>query len=293
MRIVVVTGMSGSGKTAALRALEDLGFYCIDNLPITLLDKLVELFSSTTGEVERLALVVDARMTQGRGSHPDNRLASIPEALEKTRQAGHEVDLVFLDASEEILERRFSETRRRHPLSSDGSVKAGIQAEHVLLEPLEQAATSKIDTSQMSVHELKAAVQHAYASRSDAESGPSVTVMSFGFKHGAPSHADLVFDVRFLPNPYFVEELRALTGNDAAVARHVLDRPETQTFIEKIEDLLAFLLPRYADEGKVYLTIAFGCTGGHHRSVALANLIGTWMQERGGRVQVRHRDLHH
>lgn len=292
MRIVVVTGMSGSGKTAALRALEDLGFYCIDNLPITLLDKLVELFSSTTGEVERLALVVDARMTQG-SANPGHPLSMIPEALEMTRKAGHEVDLVFLNTSEEILERRFSETRRRHPLSSDGSVRAGIHAESVLLEPLERAATSKIDTTQMSVHELKAAIQHGFSSRPDSDVGPSVTVMSFGFKHGAPSHADLVFDVRFLPNPYFVEELRPLTGNDPAVARHVLDREETQIFVTKIEDLLAFLLPKYANEGKVYLTIAFGCTGGHHRSVALANLVGAWIEDRGGRVQVRHRDLKH
>ncbi len=290
MRIVVVTGMSGSGKTGALRALEDLGFYCIDNMPITLLDKLVELFSSSSGEVERLALVLDARMIQGSTS-PNETLASIPVALDKVRQAGHEVDLVYLDASEEILERRYSETRRRHPMSGEGSVRAGIQAEHRLLEPLELVATSKIVTTQMSVHELKAAIQHAFSGRNTPQSGPSVTVLSFGFKHGAPSHADLVFDVRFLPNPYFVETLRPKTGNDEPVARYVLDREDTQTFVTKIEDLLDFLLPRYAEEGKAYLTIAFGCTGGHHRSVALSNLFGKWISERGGRVQVRHRDL--
>jgi UPF0042 nucleotide-binding protein len=290
MRIVVVTGMSGSGKTGALRALEDLGFYCIDNMPITLLDKLVELFSSSSGEVERLALVLDARMIQGSTS-PDETLAAIPVALEKTRQAGHEVDLVYLDASEEILERRYSETRRRHPMSGEGSVRAGIQMEHRLLEPLERVATSRIVTTQMSVHELKAAIQHAFSGRHAPEKGPSITVLSFGFKHGAPSHADLVFDVRFLPNPYFVEGLKRKTGNDEPVARYVLDREDTQTFVTKIEDLLDFLLPRYAEEGKAYLTIAFGCTGGHHRSVALANLFGAWISERGSRVQVRHRDL--
>lgn len=289
MRIVVVTGMSGSGKTSALRALEDLGFYCIDNLPITLLDKLVELFSTTTGEVQRLALVVDARTVQGPG--PEANLAGIPEVLEQTRQEGHDVDLVFLDAKDAILERRYSETRRRHPLSQDGSVRGGIAAERAMLAPLESAATRTVDTTAMSVHELKAAIQHAFASRSPADLGPSVTVMSFGFKHGAPTHADLIFDVRFLPNPYFVDELRHLTGNDPAVSRYVLERDDTQTFVEKVEDLLGFLLPRYADEGKAYLTIAFGCTGGHHRSVALANTVGSWIKDRGGQAQVRHRDL--
>lgn len=287
MRIVVVTGMSGSGKTAALRALEDLGFYCIDNLPITLLDKLVELFSTAEGEVQRLALVVDARTTQ---SLPEAHLATIPTVLEQTRQEGHDVDLLFLDAKDEILERRYSETRRRHPMSPDGSVRGGILAERVLLRPLETAATQRIDSTSISVHELKAAVQHAYAART-TDLGPSVTVMSFGFKHGAPTHADLIFDVRFLPNPYFVDELRHLTGNDAAVAEYVIQRDDTKQFISKIEDLLVFLLPRYGDEGKAYLTIAFGCTGGHHRSVALANAISAWIDARGGRAQVRHRDL--
>lgn len=289
MRIVVVTGMSGSGKTAALRALEDLGFYCIDNLPITLLDKLVELFGSTTGEVERLALVVDARSIPG-GEAGDN-LSAIPVALEETRKEGHEVDLVFLDAADDILERRFSETRRRHPLSADGSVRAGISAERALLAPVQKAATSTLDTSALSVHELKASMQHTFETRAGAQRGPSVTVMSFGFKHGAPSHADLLFDVRFLPNPYFVEDLRPLTGNDPEVAAYVLERDDTRTFVDKVEDLLGFLLPRYADEGKAYLTIGIGCTGGHHRSVALANLLGAWIEGQGGRVQVRHRDL--
>lgn len=287
MRIVVVTGMSGSGKTAALRALEDLGFYCIDNLPITLLDKLVELFSTATGEVQRLALVVDARTAQ---SLPEAHLESIPTALEQTRREGHDVDLLFLDATDETLERRYSETRRRHPMSHDGSVRSGIASERALLGPLESAATKTIDSTALSVHELKAAVQHAFSSRSTAV-GPSVTVMSFGFKHGAPTHADLIFDVRFLPNPYFVDDLRHMTGNDEAVARYVIDREDTQLFITKIQDLLDFLLPRYGDEGKAYLTIAFGCTGGHHRSVALTNAIAAWIEQRGGQAQVRHRDL--
>lgn len=290
MRIVVVTGMSGSGKTSALRALEDLGFYAIDNLPISLLDKLVELFSSAKGEVERLALVVDVRSSQG-APEPEAVLAAIPDALEATRRAGHEVDVVFLEASDDMLARRFSETRRKHPLSADGNVKAGIAEERRLLEPLKQAATTELDSSQMSVHELKAAIQHAFGVGHGAKAEPSVTVMSFGFKHGVPTHADLVLDVRFLPNPYFVEELKNLTGNDASVDGYVMGFEDSAAFLEKVKDLLSFLMPRYGDEGKVYLTLAFGCTGGRHRSVTLANRVGEWLRQRGTRVQVRHRDI--
>lgn len=290
MRIVVVTGMSGSGKTAALRALEDLGYYAIDNLPISLLDKLVELFSSATGEVERLALVVDARMLQG-SLQPQQRIAAIPQALDATRAAGHQVDLVYLDTSDAILERRFSETRRRHPLSHDGSSQAGIRAERRLLEVLKSAATTALDTSQLSVHELKRAVQHAFGETTDSAETLSVTVMSFGFKHGAPNHADLVFDVRFLPNPYFVAELRQQTGNDAPVRDYVFAQPHTGEFLGHVQPLLEFLLPRYTEEGKVYLTVGIGCTGGRHRSVALANHLGDWVRELGFRVQVQHRDV--
>ena len=289
MRIVVITGMSGSGKSTAIRALEDAGYYAIDNLPIGLLDKLVELFGSSA-ELSKVALVVDARTYQGQSTpNLSGVLATVPTALEGIRDLGHEVDLVFLDATDDVLARRYSETRRRHPLSPDGSVEGGIAAERALLEPLRQSATTSVDTSGMSVHELKREVEHAFAQGADGRH-LSVTVLSFGFKHGVPPQADLMMDVRFLPNPYFVEALKNQTGNDPEVARFVLQRPETAEFFERFLPLLEFLLPKYEAEGKAYLTIAIGCTGGRHRSVAVANRLGDWVAERGGRVQVSHRD---
>ena len=288
MRIVVITGMSGSGKSNALRALEDAGYYAIDNLPFGLLDKLLELFGAS-GELSKVALVVDARTYHGQA---ESTLPSVPGALERIRGLGHKVDLVFLDAADNVLVRRYSETRRRHPLSPDGSVEGGVAAERTLLEPLRQAATTSIDTSEMSVHDLKREVEHAFAQGADGRR-LSVTVMSFGFKHGVPPHADLVMDVRFLPNPYFVEALKNKTGNDPEVARYVLERPETEGFLERFLPLLDFLIPKYEAEGKAYLTLAIGCTGGRHRSVAVANRIGQWVNDRGGRVQVTHRDAAH
>lgn len=298
MRIVVLTGMSGSGKSNALRALEDIGYYCIDNLPIRLLDKLLELFSASSGEVDKLALVIDARSLVAPKGGGDTRdlvspsgLEALPHALETTRHAGHEVSLVFLDSSPEVLARRYSETRRRHPLSADGSVQSGIAVERALLEPLQQAATTRLDTSSMSVHDLKREIQATFAGTTGTTRQLSVTVLSFGFKHGLPAEADLVLDVRFIPNPYFVEELRPLTGRDEAVARYVLERPEAKTFLERLGPLLEFLVPQYDQEGKAYLTLAIGCTGGRHRSVALAGEIARFLASRGIRAQVRHRDV--
>ena len=289
MRIVVITGMSGSGKSTALRALEDVGYYAIDNLPIGLLDKLVELFSASS-ELSKVALVVDARTQQAESpSNLAGFMTSVPPALQGISDLGHEVDLVFLDAQDTALARRYSETRRRHPLSPDGSVEGGIAAERALLEPLRQAATTSLDTTGLSVHDLKRKVEHAFAHGLDGRR-LSVTVLSFGFKHGAPSQADLMVDVRFLPNPYFVESLKNQTGNDPDVARYVLERPETAGFFERFLPLLEFLLPRYEAEGKAYLTVAIGCTGGRHRSVAVANRVAEWVAGRGGRVEVRHRD---
>lgn len=288
MKLVVITGMSGSGKTNALRALEDIGYYAIDNLPIRLLDGLVELFSSASGELKKVALVVDSRTAGGKtGEHA---LASVPNALEATRAGGHDVDLVLLEASDQSLARRFSETRRRHPLSTDGSVEAGIAAERQLLGALVQAATTTIDTTEMSVHDLRRTIQHAFGG-TEASETLSVTVMSFGFKHGLPSDANLVFDVRFLPNPYFVEGLREQSGQDDEVARYVLDTGDAVGFLERLESMVDYLLPRYEVEGKAYLTIAIGCTGGRHRSVAIAERIAEHLRARWQRVHVRHRDV--
>lgn len=292
MRIVVLTGMSGSGKSTAIHALEDSGYYAIDNLPIKLIDKLIELLSSTLGEIDKLALVVDARAAQlprsvGQEGGP-TELELLPRSLELIRQSGHEVELVFLDASDTVLERRYSETRRRHPLAPEGTVPAGILAERTLLDPLRSAATRVLDTSTMSVHELRKQIQHLFSC--DGVTPLSVTVLSFGFKHGVPHEADLVFDVRFLPNPHFVPELRPFTGEHEGVARYVLDRDDTRGFLEHLKSMLAFLLPRYESEGKAYLTIAIGCTGGRHRSVAVAGAISAWLESQGRKVQVRHRD---
>jgi UPF0042 nucleotide-binding protein len=266
--ILVITGMSGSGKSTAVRALEDAGWFCIDNLPAPLLLKVTELGS----ENRRLAFVMDVR--------EGNFLRDAPKVLDEAKRAGHQVEVLFLDASDEALLRRYSETRRKHPLSPKGNASEGIFKEREQLKELREQSQHVLDTSAMTVHELKRQVQSRFS-----ESGTSamaVTFMSFGFKYGVPSQADLVLDVRFLPNPYFVPELKALTGRDAAVAAFVLERPETKTFLEKVKDLLEFLLPNYAREGKAYLTVAIGCTGGKHRSVALAQALKAMFDERAG-----------
>ncbi len=285
MHIVLLTGMSGSGKSTAIHALEDLGFYAIDNLPLRFFDQVVDLIGTT--EVEKLALVFDARTAR---VSPEE-LTAMPALLENVRKQGHQIDLVFLDASDEVLERRYSETRRRHPMSAQGSVKGGIGAERQMLEPLRQAATTVIKTTSMSVHDLVREIQTAFASAPTAGTGMSITVLSFGFKHGVPQEADLMLDVRFLPNPYFVDELRDYSGEDEAVARYVMDREEARAFLAKLLDFLGYLLPQYDQEGKAYLTIAVGCTGGRHRSVVIAGEVARQLEEQGRRVQIRHRDV--
>ena len=282
IRLVVVTGLSGSGKSTALRALEDLGFFCIDNLPVVLLPRLLELSALTTDEVKKFALVVDARES--------GYLGSAPSVVQNAREAGHDVHVLFLEADDEVLLRRYSETRRRHPLAPEGSVAEGIARERALLEGLRSLADETVDTSELTVHELKQIVQDRFAS-SPGQTAPNVTVMSFGFKHGLPPQADLVFDVRFLPNPHFVETLRPRSGLDEDVARYVLDRPETRTFLKKIEDLILWLLPEYESERKSYLTVAIGCTGGRHRSVAIACRLARALSEAGVEATLRHRDV--
>jgi UPF0042 nucleotide-binding protein len=251
--------MSGSGKSTAIRALEDAGWFCIDNLPAPLLVKVTEL----AGAHDRLAFGIDAR----EGSY----LKDAPEVLSEARRAGHRVEVLFLDSSDEALTRRYSETRRRHPLAEKGGVAEGIAKERALLGALREHAEHVLDTSSMTVHELRRQVMARFAPSATGQ--PAMTVMSFGFKYGVPSNADLVFDVRFLPNPFFVPELKALTGRDERVAHFVLDRPDTWEFLDRTFDLLAFLVPRYQREGKAYLTVAIGCTGGKHRSVAVARAL--------------------
>ncbi len=277
--IVVISGMSGSGKSTAIRALEDVGFFCIDNLPVLLLPKLTELAGQ--GQFEHLALVVDVR--------EGVFLKEAPRILDEVRRAGHQLEVLFLDSSDESLIRRFSETRRRHPLALTGSVADGIQAEREALKDLREMADQVIDSSALNVHDLKRMVQSRFSP--EPASGPSLSVMSFGFRHGVPSQADLVFDVRFLPNPYFVPDLKGLTGKDPRVSSYVLDRDETQQFVEKVVDLCRFLFPRYQKEGKAYLTVALGCTGGKHRSVAIAEELRNRLVGDHPRVQLWDRDI--
>ena len=256
-QIVVITGMSGSGKSTAIRALEDAGYYCIDNLPAPLLLKVTELGAADN---QRLAFVMDIR--------EGNFLRDAPRVIDEAKRAGHQVEVLFLDASDESLTKRYSETRRKHPLAKAGSAIDGITRERAALKDLREHSVHVLDTSNMTVHELKRQVQSRFSDSSS--SAMAVTFMSFGFKYGVPTQADLVFDVRFLPNPYFVPELKALTGRNAEVAQYVLERSETKTFLEKTTDLLEFLIPNYGREGKSYLTVTVGCTGGKHRSVAIA-----------------------
>lgn len=277
--IVIITGMSGSGKSTAIRALEDAGFFCIDNLPVLLLPKLTELAGS--GQIERMALVVDVR--------EGIFLKEAPRVLDEVRRAGHQVEVLFLDSSDDSLIRRFSETRRRHPLAPSGTVADGIAAEREELRDLRELADQVIDSSALNVHDLKRMVQARFSP--EPATGPSLSVMSFGYRHGVPPQADLVLDVRFLPNPYFVPELKGLTGKNPRVAGYVLEREETQQFLEKVVDLCRFLFPRYQKEGKAYLTVALGCTGGKHRSVAIAAELTKRLQEEIPRIQLWDRDI--
>ena len=281
LRIAVITGLSGAGKSTAVRALEDEGFFCIDNLPVPFLPTLVELLARSGGDINRVALVVDAR--EGRF------LEQAPEVISEARRAGAQLELVFLDANDDTLLRRFSETRRRHPLAPDRPVLEGIAAERLALSGLRGIADELIDTSQLSVHELRQMVHDRFG-RPIGER-LVMTLLSFGYRNGLPPQSDLILDVRFLHNPFFVEELREKTGRDADGARYVLDQPAAQEFLDRAEGLCRFLLPHYRLEGKSYLTLAIGCTGGRHRSVVIAHELSRRLLEAGERVRVWDRDV--
>lgn len=278
--LVILTGLSGSGKLSALKAFEDMGFYAVDNLPVELLPSFAELVSQST-EITRAALVVDAR--EGRG------LERFPAMLKDLR-GKLAVKVVFLEASRAALLRRFSETRRPHPLGQGEMVSQAVDAERKLFAPVRKASDVVIDTTNFNVHELRAYIQNEFR-RDSTGNSLLVSSISFGYKHGVPLEADLVFDVRFLPNPHFVPAIRHLTGRDKPVIAYLNQYPQTREFLDRVTDLLIFLLPHYIREGKSYLTIAFGCTGGQHRSVMIAEEISRRLAERGYQAKTAHRDM--
>ncbi len=278
--LVILTGMSGSGKLSALKAFEDLGYYSVDNLPLELIPRFADLVGQSA-KTERAALVIDVR--------EGARLEEFPEILKQVRKV-LPTRVVFLEASDQALIRRFSETRRPHPLGRTDTVVKSIRAERKRLDPIRNVADILLDTTKFNVHELRAHI-NAQFEREAPERNLTISSVSFGFKNGVPPEADLVFDVRFLPNPHFIPEFRKLTGRHPKVAKFVRDFPQTQEFLEKVTEMLAFLLPHYIKEGKSYLTVAFGCTGGQHRSVFLAEEVKKRLANEGYRVTAAHRDM--
>lgn len=276
--LVIITGMSGSGKANALKAFEDMGYYCVDNLPVELIPRFADLVRHSS-EIERTALVVDVREEHGLERLP-NILRSLKRSLRTT--------VIFLEASDEALLRRFSETRRPHPLG-DVPVKEALAQERKRLRSIRALANMVIDTSRLNVHELRAHLLQKYKHQGEQKS-ILVSCVSFGYRHGVPQDADLVFDVRFLPNPHFVPELRPYTGRHPQVAKYIRSFPQTQEFIGRVSDMLIYLLPHYVREGKSYLTIGFGCTGGRHRSVMIAEELKKRIAKAGYNVKVAHRD---
>jgi UPF0042 nucleotide-binding protein len=277
--LVVITGMSGSGKASVLKAFEDLGYYCVDNLPVRLIPQFAELVGQSA-EIKSTALVVDVREGE--------QLQELPEIVKSVKRL-LPTKMIFLEAEDPVLLRRFSETRRPHPLGAHTTVRASLAAERKRLRPIRAMADLVIDTSKFNVHELRAYITERFHKR-ETDKNILVSCVSFGFRNGVPQDADLVFDVRFLPNPHFVPEFRPLTGRDPKVAKYIRSFPQTREFIKRMSELLVYLLPHYIREGKSYLTISFGCTGGQHRSVMMAEEVSQLLRKAGYRVKVVHRD---
>jgi UPF0042 nucleotide-binding protein len=279
-QLVILTGLSGSGKSTVLHAFEDMGFYCVDNLPVELIPIFAELHAAGEGDFARAALRVDAREGQ--------QLGKLPPLLKHLKK-DHPITLVFIEANEDALLRRYSETRRPHPLGKNFSVRESLRHERALMDPIRKLADVVVDSSQFNVHELR---QFITARFKNPDKRPMlVSVVSFGYRYGVPSDADLLFDVRFLPNPHFVPRLRPYTGKDPKVRRYIRSFPQTSEFLRRIDGLLTYLIPHYIREGKSYLTIAFGCTGGKHRSVMLAESVKKSLAKHGYSSKVVHRDI--
>lgn len=283
MRFVIVTGMSGAGKSTALKMLEDAGYFCVDNLPIPLFSKFMELLSNTEDAPSQIAVGVDIRSGQA--------LDELQAQLEYMSEKQVAYEILFLDCQDDILVKRYKETRRSHPLAGDGRVDKGIAKEREKLAFLKERADYILDTSQLLTRELKKELEQVFINNKSFKN-LMVTILSFGFKYGIPADADLVFDVRFLPNPYYIDELKKLTGNDAPVSDYVMSFPESNIFLEKLVDMVRFLIPNYILEGKNQLVIGIGCTGGKHRSVTLANALYRELSgEEGYGVKFEHRDI--
>lgn len=283
MRFVIVTGMSGGGKSTVLKMLEDAGFYCVDNLPISLVEKFVELISMPNSEVSKVVLGLDVRS--------DQSFEDATRVLETLKQKGYQFEILFMDADEKVLIKRYKETRRVHPLAPDGRVEDGIRMERKVLENIRKQADYVIDTTNLLTRELKEELHRIFVENEEYNS-LMVTVMSFGFKYGIPADADLVFDVRFLPNPFYIDELKHKTGNDREVQDYVMNNEESAIFMDKLTDMIQFLIPNYVKEGKYRLVIAIGCTGGKHRSVTLANELYKRMKDAGNYgIKLYHRDV--
>lgn len=283
MRFVVVTGMSGGGKSTALRMLEDAGFYCVDNLPVPLIEKFVELIAMPGSEVTKVALGLDVRA--------DQPFEDAQKVLEKLKENGYNFEILFMEAGNQVLLKRYKETRRMHPLTPGGRVEDGIAKERKILEDIRSKSDYVIDTSKLLTRELKEEIDRIFVQNKEYNS-LMVTILSFGFKHGIPADADLVFDVRFLPNPFYIEELKYKTGNEKEVQDYVMSFEEAETFIDKLADMLGFLIPNYVKEGKYQLVVGIGCTGGKHRSVTLANKLYDRLKGKGNYgLKIAHRDI--